>query len=168
MIVGAGVELEAMEVMIGVGELVSVEEAAEMKLDEEELSVKVGTTDSVSEVAPSAAATVSLAATGELTTVEEDVADTVSVSVSDWVLETLSVTLMLSSALALAEEGITSPDWAALRLSVTVAVGTGTDPFTKVCVSVASANEEVAVAFIHSVNEVVVAFASSAGKVALE
>lgn len=167
MIVGAGVELEATEVMIGVGELVSVEEAAEMKLDEEELSVKVGTTDSVSEVAPSTAPTVSLAATEELSTVE-DVADTVSVSVSDWVLETLSVTLKLPSALALAEEGITSSDWVALRLWVVVAMGTAKDPFTKVCVSVASASEEVAVAFIHSVNDVVVAFAPSAGKVALE
>lgn len=97
MIVGAGVELVSLEVMIGV-ELVSVEEAAEVKLGEEKLSVEVERTDSLDEAAPSA----SLVVTEELTAVKEDVAGIVSVSASDWVLETLSsaITLLVSLAVA--------------------------------------------------------------------
>lgn len=97
MIVGAGVELVSLEVMIGV-ELVSVEEAAEVKLGEEKLSVEVERTDSLDEAAPSA----SLVVTEELTAVKEDVACIVSVSASDWVLETLSsaITLLVSLAVA--------------------------------------------------------------------
>lgn len=60
----------------------------------------------------------------------------------------------------------------ALTLSVVVAVGIATEPFTKVnvadAVSAALVDKEVAVAFIHPVNEVAVAFAPSAGTVTLE
>lgn len=98
MIVGAGVELEWAEVMVGVEELVSVEEATEAKLDEEELSVEVGRTDSYDEMVPSA----SLVVTEELNAVKEDVTGIVSVSASDWVLETLSSGLTLQVSLAVA------------------------------------------------------------------
>lgn len=97
MIVGAGVEFVSLEVMIGV-ELVSVEEAAEVKLGEEKLSVEVERTDSLDEAAPSA----SLVVTEELTAVKEDVAGIVSVSASDWVLETLSSAITLLVPLAVA------------------------------------------------------------------
>lgn len=97
MIVGAGVEFVSLEVMIGV-ELVSVEEAAEVKLSEEKLSVEVERTDSLDEAAPSA----SLVVTEELTAVKEDVAGIVSVSASDWVLETLSSAITLLVPLAVA------------------------------------------------------------------